>query len=64
MTKLIIIFLLIIISLPSYSNDIQGLGWIVRRSDDPIITGEFYTKILGLPELRRRDNLKSKNIKY
>ena len=62
MTKFITIFFLIIISLPSYSNDIQGLGWIVRRSADPIITGEFYTKILGLPELRRRDNLKSKNI--
>ena len=62
MNKIIISFLFIIISFPCYSNEIQGLGWLVRRSVDPISTGEFYKKILGLPELRRRDNLESKNI--
>ena len=62
MNKIIISFLFIIISFPSYSNEIQGLGWLVRRSVDPISTGEFYKKILGLPELRRRNNLESKNI--
>ena len=41
---------------------IQGLGWVVRRSADPISTGEFYTDLLGLPELRRRDNEKARNI--
>ncbi len=62
MNKIIISFLFIIISFPCYSNEIQGLGWLVRRSVDPISTGEFYKKILGLPDRRRRDNLESKNI--
>ncbi|MBP02886.1 MAG: hypothetical protein CMM25_08770 [Rhodospirillaceae bacterium] len=43
-------------------KNIQGLGWLVRRHIDPISTGEFYTELLGLPELRRRDNAKARNI--
>lgn len=64
MKKLLsIIIFLIILPTSSYTNEnIQGLGWLVRRSIDPILTGEFYTQILGLPELRRRDNEQAKNI--
>jgi len=41
---------------------IQSLGWIVRRAIDPIKLGLFYKNKIGLPELRRRDNDKVKNI--
>ena len=41
---------------------IQGLGWIVRRSEDPMPPGEFYRDVLGLPEMRRRDTDRARNI--
>jgi len=43
-------------------DDVLGLGWVVRRSADPITQGEFYRNVLGLPELRRRDTDRAKNI--
>jgi len=43
-------------------DDVLGLGWVVRRTADPITQGEFYLNVLGLPELRRRDTGRAKNI--
>ena len=31
---------------------VQGLGWFVRRTADPIALGRFYERALGLPRLR------------
>ena len=36
-------------------DGIQGLGWFVRRTDDPLALADFYISALGLPELRRWD---------
>lgn len=44
------------------NDHIQMLGWVVRRTRDPIPQGEFYRDVLGLPELRRRDTDKARNI--
>lgn len=41
---------------------IQELGWVVRRTEDPMPPGEFYRDVLGLPELRRRDTDRARNI--
>lgn len=41
---------------------IQGLGWIVRRTEDPLPQGQFYLDAIGLPELRRRDTDRARNI--
>jgi len=34
------------------TNGIQGLGWFLRRTSDPIALGRFYETALGLPRLR------------
>ncbi|MFL2769798.1 MAG: hypothetical protein ACJZ9F_02190 [Rhodospirillaceae bacterium] len=44
------------------TKHIQTLGWVVRRTKDPMPPGIFYRDILGLPELRRRDNDRARNI--
>ena len=36
-------------------DGIQGLGWFVRRTDEPLSLADFYMTALGLPELRRWD---------
>ncbi len=41
---------------------IQGLGWIVRRTADPLPQGQFYLDGIGLRELRRRDTDRARNI--
>lgn len=44
------------------NEHIQSLGWIVRRMEDPMPPGEFYRDVLGLPEMRRRDTDRARNI--
>lgn len=44
------------------NDHIQCLGWIVRRTEDPMPPGEFYRDVIGLPELRRRDTDRARNI--
>ncbi len=44
------------------NEHVQSLGWIVRRTADPMPPGEFYRDVLGLPELRRRDTDRARNI--
>ena len=44
------------------SLHIQSLGWIVRRTEDPMPQGAFYRDVLGLPQLRERDNERGRNI--
>lgn len=44
------------------SEHIQSLGWIVRRTEDPMPQGAFYRDVLGLPQLRIRDNERGRNI--
>lgn len=44
------------------SDHIQCLGWIVRRTEDPMPPGEFYRDVIGLPEVRRRDTDRARNI--
>lgn len=44
------------------SKHIQSLGWVVRRTEDPMPQGAFYRDILGLPQLRQRDNERGRNI--
>lgn len=34
------------------SEHIQGLGWFLRRTTDPLKLGQFYVEALGLPRLR------------
>lgn len=34
------------------SQSIQGLGWFLRRTKDPIKLGKFYERAIGLPLLR------------
>lgn len=44
------------------SNYIQSLGWVVRRTEDPMPQGEFYRDVVGLAEVRRRDTDQARNI--
>lgn len=44
------------------SNHIQSLGWVVRRTEDPMPPGEFYRDAVGLTEVRRRNTDKARNI--
>ncbi len=41
---------------------IQGLGWFLRRSEDPIKLGAFYEQNLGLPRLRSWDTSDSSGV--
>lgn len=44
------------------NKHIQTLGWVVRRTEDPMPPGEFYRDVIGLPEMRRRDTDRARNI--
>lgn len=44
------------------NKHIQSLGWVVRRTEDPMPPGEFYRDAVGLAEVRRRDTDKAHNI--
>lgn len=41
---------------------IQGIGWFLRRSRDPIRLGAFYERALGLPRLRSWDTQDSTGV--
>ncbi|MCB2107403.1 MAG: VOC family protein [Rhodobacteraceae bacterium] len=43
-------------------DGIQGLGWFVRRSSDPVALAAFYTAAIGLPELRRIETADAKTV--